>query len=116
MTATEEWLEAILRRSARWTQNPLHTGAGRALSAFLIVVTVLAATNTTWGNDFARQSTTSVADCAFVDHSPSVSKSVMQLAQDDSDCPEPPTCEPDEVTCDLRIDDDGCITWDCCPE
>lgn len=116
MTATEECLKAILRRSARWARNPLQTGPGRALSTFLIVVTVLVATNTTWADDFARQSTTSVADCALVAHSASVGDSLMQLAQDDSNCPEPPTCEPDEVSCDLRIDDDGCITWDCCPE
>jgi hypothetical protein len=30
-------------------------------------------------------------------------------------CPPQPRCGPGERTCNVRVDENGCILWDCCP-
>lgn len=90
--------------------------AGRRSYAFLFLVVSLLAPSGASAGDFANRTALSESYCSTAADSAPAFKQVTQLAQTDAGCPDPPICGPDERACDIHIDENGCITWSCCPK
>lgn len=99
----------VLYKRRRRTARKLY-----AFDAFVIFIASCLVPNGPSAADLVNEAIASEPHCFIAADSESPYSRVTQLAQVDEECPDPPTCGPNEKTCDIHIDENGCITWSCC--